>query len=110
MRFDANIYTNLKFDPMEPAPDSRVGIALKTIGAMPVHGLRHPFDGETNGWYLWCGEYSDDSNFFQPLHVEHLSHHLPQVEKFLSLPPGYRFLIDDSGYEDIWFDESLLKV
>jgi hypothetical protein len=24
------------------------------------------------------------------------------------LPPGYRFLIDDSGHQDVWFDEALL--
>ena len=106
----ADIYMNLGINPIPPEPESRLGIAVQTIGKMPVHGLRHPVEGDTNGWYIWCGERSDDEDFFQPLCIEHLSDHLPSVQKFLSLPPGYRFLIDDSGYEDIWFDESLLKV
>ncbi len=77
---------------------------------MPIHGLRHPVEGDTNGWYIWCGEYSEADDFFQPLHVEHLEECLPEVLKLLPLPPGYRFVIDKDGYEDIWFDESLLDV
>lgn len=33
---------------------------------------------------------------------------LPEVLPYLELPPGYRFIIDGKGYEDVWFDESLL--
>ena len=40
--------------------------------------------------------------------MEHLSEHLPEILRYLSLPPGFRFLIDNEGYEDVWFDESLL--
>ncbi|WP_456236598.1 immunity protein Imm33 domain-containing protein [Chryseobacterium carnipullorum] len=28
--------------------------------------------------------------------------------KYLGLPAGNRFLIDDKGFEDVWFDENLL--
>lgn len=106
----ADIYMNIGVDPIPPEPESRLGIALQTIGTMPINGLRHSVEGDSNGWYIWCGEYSEDEDFFQPLCIEHLSDHLPQVEKYLSLPPWYRFLIDDSGYEDIWSDETLLNV
>ena len=97
-------------DPVEPNPQSKVGFALETIALRPIHGLRHPPELDTNGWYIWCGEYSDTDDFFQSLHIEHLIERLPEVRKFMSLPPGYRFLIDADGYEDIWFDESLLDV
>lgn len=97
-------------EPVHPEPRSHVGIALQTIGAMPIHGIRHPIYEDTNGWFLWCGEYSEDDDFFQPAHVDHITEYLPVVVKYLSLPPGYRFVIDDSGYEDIWFDEELLNV
>jgi hypothetical protein len=33
---------------------------------------------------------------------------LPQVREYLALPPGYRFLIDGTGYEDLWSDSSRL--
>ena len=95
-----------------PSSDNlKVGIALNVKeGLRPINGLRHPPEGETTGWYIWAGEeLSDDSDFFQPLHLEHLPDWCPQVQKYLGLPPGWRFLVD-GDYEDIWYDESLLNV
>ena len=93
---------------IDPASESRVRIARQTIGSLPTYGLRHQIEGDANGWYIWYGDWSDDSDFFQSLCVEHLSEHLPEILRYLSLPPGFRFLIDNEGYEDVWFDESLL--
>jgi hypothetical protein len=61
--------------------------------------------------YLWSGGDipQEDDHFFQPLHVEHLLEYRPIVLKYLGLPEGWRFQIDDKGYEDIWFDESVIK-
>ena len=96
-------------EAVEPEPLSKVGIALQTLSLRPINGMRHQAEGDTNGWYIWGGEYSEEEDFFQPLHVNHVRDRLPQVLNYLSLPPGYRFLIDDSGYEDVWYDESLLS-
>ena len=89
----------------------KVGIALNVReGVTPINGLRHPPEGDTTGWYIWAGEeLSVDSDFFKPLHVEHLSAWCPQVQKYLGLPPGWRFLIA-GDYEDVWYDGSLLDV
>lgn len=39
--------------------------------------------------------------------VEHLLEEFPEIGEYLSLPPGYRFLLA-AGYEDVWYDEKLL--
>jgi hypothetical protein len=52
---------------------------------------------------------SIDPDFFAPLHVEHLSEYLPAAVEYLDLPPGYRFLIDGTNYEDVWFDPVLVE-
>ena len=86
----------------------KLGIALATIGQSPINGLRIRLEG-TCGWFIWCGEAtSDNPDFYQPLNVSHIAEYLPSVEPYLSLPPGYRFLIADE-YEDIWFDPGLLS-
>jgi hypothetical protein len=91
-------------------PDSKLGFARTTKGKVPINGLRHPLGGNTNGWYIWCGEdFSDDSEFFAPVHASHFYEEYPEVARFLGLPPGYRFLFAPNCI-DIWFDESLLKV
>lgn len=90
-----------------PALEAKLGIALATIGKLPINGLRVRLDG-TCGWFIWGdGEPSTDPDFYQPLHVAHVAEYLPSVEPYLSLPLGYRFQIAD-GHEDVWFDPALL--
>lgn len=98
--------------PQPALPESRLGAALnlKDSTLWPVNGLRHaPIDG-TNGWYLWAGEaLSDADDFFEPLHLAHLSAWRPEAAPYLALPPGWRFLIAP-GHEEVWHDASLLDV
>lgn len=92
--------------------DEIVGVSasLLTDGwEWPVHGLRHPPQNGTSGWYIWTGELSDADDFFQPLHAAHLVQRCPEIERYLDLPPGSRFLTAP-GYEDVWTDDSLLDV
>jgi hypothetical protein len=94
--------------PSPPAAESHLGMsAAARTGAIPLHGLRHPPDGSSNGWFIWAGEYSDDPDFFQPTCVHHIPSVLPVVLPYLALPPGWRFLLAP-GHEDVWFDPRLL--
>lgn len=94
---------------LESRPESNLGIALTTLGQLPINGLRHQPEDGTCGWFVWAGgTFSDNSELFQPMHVSHLSEHCPDVLPYLGLEPGWRFLIAP-GYEDVWFDESLLR-
>ncbi len=99
-------------DWLESPVTMKVGIA-KNIkeGLVPINGLRHPPEGDTTGWYIWAGEEfpSEDPDYFLPLHVAHLKEWCPVVLKYLGLPSGWRFLTD-GNYEDVWYDESLLKI
>ncbi|MDO4907234.1 hypothetical protein [Neisseria sp.] len=90
----------------------KVGIAhnVKEKNLYPIHGLRYKPEGDTTGWYIWAGdEFSEDKDFFSPLHVSHINEWRLEIYKFLALPPGYRFLIGENGYEDVWFDENLIS-
>lgn len=90
-------------------PYQIIGMAADTA-LIPTHGLRHPVGQHTAGWYIWSGEYSPAEDFFKPTHAYHLLTSKPELIKYLGLPAGYRFLIDDQGYEDVWFDSLLLDV
>ena len=93
-----------------PCPlDSKIGLAIQTLGESPIHGLRHPPMEGISGLYIWAGDYSEDKSFFQPLHASHLAEQLPEAVRFLGLPPGSRFLLA-GDHIDIWLDESLLDV
>ena len=45
-----------KLNYVPSSADSKVGFAIETQGKVPINGLRHPPAGDTNGWYIWCGE------------------------------------------------------
>lgn len=88
--------------------DDKLGIAIETIGQLPINGLRCTPENGTCGWYLWCGEeFSNDPDFFKPLHVSHIENYIPEIKKYLALPPGYRFLVA-GDYEDVWHDPNLI--
>jgi hypothetical protein len=95
---------------LEANANFKVGISKNVQdGRMPLNALRHPPEGDTTGWYIWAGnEILDHDDFFSPLHVKHLEKLCPLIVKYLGLPAGWRVLIDCNGYEDVWFDPSLI--
>lgn len=97
--------------PFHTPSNLKVGIALNVKdGMFPINGLRHSPEAGTSGWYIWAGvDSSDSDDFFQPLHLDHLSEWCPDVLRYLALPPGWRFLVAPD-YEDVWYDESLKTV
>jgi hypothetical protein len=97
--------------PIEAFLKAGVGRALAFSDEVdwPVHGLRHPPQGDTSGWYIWTGELTEDPEFFVPMHPEHLIDRLPEVAAELGAPPGTRFLLA-RDHRDVWFDDTLLSV
>lgn len=97
--------------PVASPPYLKVGLAKSVrTGDLPVHGLRHPPENDTSGWFIWAGEHlSDDPDFFESIHVVHLAELRPEVMPYLALPPGWRFLIAP-GHEDVWEDPNLRDV
>lgn len=93
--------------------DSIVGVADNVDGnVLPINGLRHPPTSGTTGWYIWAGEVlSESDDFFKPVHLRHVVSIVPEIEKYLGLEAGWRFLIDPSkNFVDVWYDKSLLNL
>jgi hypothetical protein len=92
-----------------PSRNLRVGVS-DNLDSDPIHGLRHPAEKGTTGWFIWTGTYSESTNFFQPMCVERLINIRPQILRYLGLDIGFRFLADNNGYEDVWYDETLVQL
>lgn len=92
---------------MESPDELKVGISKNVReGAFPINGVRVQPENDTTGWYLWVGEWSDDPDFFVPLHVKHLAEWCPVVIPYLLLPTGWRFQLAPN-HEDVWLDETV---
>lgn len=92
--------------PLAAPLNLKVGIS-QTVreGHIPLNAIRYFPVGDTTGWYIWAGEdYSEDPDFFRPLHVQHLVDWCPSIVSYLQLPPGWGVVLAQ-GYEDVWFDE-----
>jgi hypothetical protein len=94
--------------PVKPAAGEKVGVALSTLGELPLNAMRESPEGGVCGWYIWGGELSQDPGFFQPLHVEHLAKYVPRFLPYVELPPGWRVQLAPN-HEDVWFDPELLR-
>ncbi|AKK05109.1 hypothetical protein CMUST_03825 [Corynebacterium mustelae] len=93
-----------------PAPGSRIALALSSLGKIPTYGARLiPKTTNPNEitWYIHCGENPGDADFYDVVCIEHLAEKLPQALPYLGLDYGYRFIIDDNGYEDIYHEDEL---
>lgn len=86
-----------------------IGIS-ENLDLETLNGLRHKTKKGEVCWFIWSGEYSEDDNFFQPICAELLLQRKPKLIDYLGLDEGFRFLITENGYEDVWFDEKLLKI
>lgn len=92
-----------------PEATYKVGISDSALqGEWPLHGLRHFPESGTTGWFIWSGEWSNNPDWFKPLHFYHMAEHCPAALRFMALPPGWRFLVAP-GYEDVWSDSDLLN-
>jgi hypothetical protein len=94
--------------PSPCSDEDKLGIAIETLGQQPINGLRHKSENGTCGWYLWCGEtLGEDADFFKSLHISHIGEYLPEIQRYLALPPGYRFLVSGE-HVDVWHDPALI--
>lgn len=94
--------------PNPPRHSDTLHIARKTVGMLPINGLRRPSKNGDCGWYIWCGyEPPEESEFFQEMELTPFLKKMPELEKFLALPPGYRFLLAGAHVE-VWYDSGLL--
>ena len=84
----------------------RAGIALVSLKIDPIYGARERNEDGTTSWYVWGGPYSSAVDFFQPICAGHIRELLPEALPYLALPPGYKFIIDRNGFEDVWREDN----
>jgi hypothetical protein len=92
--------------------DLRVGVSpslTEDDWEWPIHGMRHPPERQSSGWYLWTGNLNHPYDYFQPLRTHELLGRIPELTPLLDLPAGTRF-VSRPGRTDSWDDPTLLDL
>jgi len=86
-----------------------IALAVESIGKQPTYGTRiRPKSGEKVAWFFYSGENTQETDFFKPVHIHHVKELMPELEKYLCLDFGYKIIIDDRGYEDVWRESEMI--
>ena len=74
---------------------------------LPFTARHFPPAGSRNGWVLWTGAEPVAYPGYVPIATGELLRWLPQVARYLELPPGWSFQIAPH-HEDVWEEPELL--
>ncbi|WP_374990765.1 immunity protein Imm33 domain-containing protein [Acinetobacter rudis] len=89
--------------------DDEVAIAVQTLNREPIVGIRKRIEtGSKVAWYIYGGELDDsEENLFEIVTITQLLEIFPDVMPYLALEEGFRFMIDQDDYEDVWKADAL---
>ena len=89
--------------------DDEVAIAIKTLDQELIVGIRKKVEaGSKVAWYIYGGELEDgEENLFEIVTITQLLEIFPDVLPYLALEEGFRFMIDQDDYEDVWKADAL---
>lgn len=83
--------------------DDLVAVAIESLKQDPIVGIRKlPEAGETVAWYIYGGELDLEQDSFETISVAELEKLNPDLIPYLALETGFRFMIDQDEYEDVW--------
>jgi hypothetical protein len=87
---------------IEVKGDDVIAVAVDTLQKEPLVGIRKKAESENVSWFIYGGELAADLESFEMMTVRELQDILPDVLPYLALDIGYRFMIDQDDYEDVW--------
>lgn len=83
--------------------DDLIAIAVHTLNKEPIVGIRKKTpDDENVEWFIYGGELEEGNDFFEIITVKKLEEIFPDAIPYLALERGFRFMIDQDDYEDVW--------
>ncbi|MGG3641155.1 hypothetical protein ABES38_07205 [Bacillus gobiensis] len=101
---------NAEFDP--PTADKLITLSKEILeDESEIQGVRMIGEDNSSGWLLYKNEDDLDElnyNKLVTIHLHELISKKPDLVCFFGLPYGYRFIIEDDGY-DVWFDSEAIK-
>ncbi|PRA94539.1 hypothetical protein CQ046_22395 [Chryseobacterium sp. MYb7] len=90
--------------PFFPNFNQSVVISDGVYEGKDVEGIRYDSPHDESGWYLITDDYNDNIKSLKMVHFYHVAFARPDVLKYLAIPFGHRFIMEEGNIE-IYKDE-----
>jgi len=89
-------------DPLYPLFSQMIVVSKGVLEGDPIEAVRYKSPTHMTGWWITTDLYDGDIKSLQTMHYYHLAFKRPDILRYLALPYGYRFNLDNKVH--IWFD------
>ncbi|WP_326981987.1 hypothetical protein VUJ46_17410 [Chryseobacterium sp. MYb264] len=96
IREQSEICSYYKLHPQFPSFNQMVVISKGVYEGKDIEAIRYESPEHMSGWWLITDDYDDDIKSLMTVHFHHVAFNRPDILKYLALPFGYRFLIDNN--------------
>jgi hypothetical protein len=90
--------------PLFPNFNQQIVISKGVYEGKDIEGIRYDSPDHMSGWWLITDDYDDNIESLMTVHYYHVAFKRPDILKYLALPFGYRFLMEN-GKIQIMKDE-----
>jgi len=81
-------------------------ISAGVYEGLPLQAVRYPSPPHMCGWWITTDLYDGNIKSLITEHYYHVAFKRADILKYLALPSGYRFNLDQNGEFDVWYDEA----
>jgi hypothetical protein len=83
--------------PLFPNFNQTVVISDGVYEGKDIEGIRYDSPQDESGWYLITDDYDNDIKSLKMVHFYHVAFARPDILKYLAIPFGHRFLMDNGN-------------
>jgi len=94
--------------PTFPTFNQNIVISKGVYEGLGIEAVRYPSPNHMSGWWLTTELYDNNVDSLMNVHYYHVAFKRPDILRYLALPNGYRFYINNEENE-IWFDKKALE-
>jgi len=101
IREQSEICSQYGLIPSFPNFNQMIVISEGVYEGKDVEAIRYVSPGHMSGWWLITDDYNDNIESLMTVHFYHVAFKRPDILKYLALPFGYRFLMENDSIEII---------
>ncbi|SFN92496.1 hypothetical protein SAMN05421594_4738 [Chryseobacterium oleae] len=97
VRNQSELCSHYGLAPQSPNFSQMIVISDGVYEGKDIEGIRYESPEHMSGWWLITDDYDDNIESLKTVHFHHVAFARPDILKYLGLPFGYRFLMENGN-------------